>query len=55
MRGLINFQFKMLGLTNIFNLNENTYLNNDLFFSHRRATHEKLSETGRMINIISFR
>ena len=55
MRGLINFQFKMLGLTNIFNLNENTYLNNELFFSHRRATHEKLSETGRMINIISFR
>ena len=55
MRGLINFQFKMLGLTNIFNLNENTYLNNELFFSHRRATHEKLSGTGRMINIISFR
>ena len=55
MRGLINFQFKMLGLTNIFNINENTYLNNELFFSHRRATHEKLSETGRMINIISFR
>jgi len=55
MRGLINFQFKMLGLTNIFNLNENTYQNNELFFSHRRATHEKLSETGRMINIISFR
>ena len=55
MRGLINFQFKMLGLTNIFNINENTYLNNELFFSHRRATHEKLSGTGRMINIISFR
>ena len=55
MRGLINFQFKKLGLTNIFNLNENTYLNNELFFSHRRATHEKLSGTGRMINIISFR
>ena len=55
MRGLINFQFKMLGLTNIFNLNENTYLNNELFFSYRRATHEKLSGTGLMINIISFR
>ena len=54
MRGLINFQFKKLGLTNIFNLNKNTYLNNELFFSHRRATQEKLSETGRMINIISF-
>jgi len=55
MRGLINFQFKKLGLTNIFNLNKNTYLNNELFFSHRRAKHEELSETGRMINIISFR
>jgi len=55
MRGLINFQFKVLGLTNIFNLKENTYINNELFYSHRRATHEKLSRTGRMINIISFR
>ena len=55
MRGLINFQYKILGITNIFNVNENTYLNNELFFSHRRATHEKLSGTGRMINIISFR
>ena len=36
-------------------INENTYLNNELFYSHRRATHEKLLETGRMINIISFR
>jgi YfiH family protein len=55
MRNLINFQFKILGITNIFNVNENTYLYNELFFSHRRATHEKLSGTGRMINIISFR
>ena len=55
MRGLINFQFNILGITNIFNLNENTYTNNELFFSHRRASHENLSGTGRMINIISFR
>ena len=55
MRGFINFQFKILGVTNIFNLNENTYHNNELFFSHRRATQEKLLETGRMLNIISFR
>ena len=55
MRGLINFQFNILGVKNIFNLNKNTYLNNELFFSHRRATHEKLLGTGRMINIISFR
>ena len=55
MRGLINFQFKLLGITNIFNINKNTYLNNELFYSHRRATHEKLLGTGRMINIISFK
>ena len=55
MRGLINFQLNILGVTNIFNLNKNTYQNNELFFSHRQATHEKLSGTGRMINIISFR
>ena len=55
MRGLINFQFKILGVKNIFNINKNTYLNNELFYSHRRATHEKLLGTGRMINIISFR
>jgi len=55
MRGLINFQLKKQGITNIFNVNQNTYQNNDLFFSHRRSTHEKLSENGRMINIISFR
>ena len=55
MRGLINFQFKILGVSNIFNINQNTYINNELFYSHRRATHEKLLGTGRMINIISFR
>ena len=55
MRGLINFQFKKLGLTNIFNVNENTYQKKELFFSHRRAVHEKSSGTGRMINLISFR
>jgi len=55
MRGLINFQFKLLGVKNIYNLNQDTYKNNKLFYSHRRSTHNNLSETGRMINIISFR
>ena len=54
MRGLINFQLKILGIKNVFNLNEDTYKNDQLFFSHRRDKHNNLSETGRMINIISF-
>ncbi len=54
MRGLINFQLKILGIKNVFNLNEDTYENEKLFFSHRRDKHNNLSETGRMINIISF-
>ena len=55
MRGLINYQFKSIGLKNIFNLDLDTYQNNQLFFSHRRSKHDNLLETGRMINIISFK
>ena len=55
MRGLINFQFKILGVKNIFNINKDTYRNHELFFSHRRNKHKNLSENGRMINIISFK
>jgi len=54
MRGLINFQFNMLGIKNIYNLNQDTYQNHKLFYSHRRSTHDKILSTGRMINIISF-
>ena len=31
-----------------------TYKNEKLFFSHRRSNHKNLTETGRMINIVSF-
>ena len=55
MRGIINYQFKSIGLKNIFNLDLDTYQNNQLFFSHRRSKHDNLLETGRMINIISFK
>ena len=54
MRGLINSQFKSLGLKNIYNVNKDTYINNQFFFSHRRGTHNNVIETGRMINIICF-
>ena len=55
MRGLINYQIRSIGLSNIFNINKDTYKNNKWFFSHRRATHQNNSNTGRMINIISFK
>ena len=54
MRKVINFQFKNMNLKNIFNLNEDTYQNEGLFFSYRRSLHRNLSEKRRMINIISF-
>ena len=52
LRGLINFQLKNEGVNQIYNINRNTYKSN-LFFSHRRATHQNKIHTGRMINIIS--
>ena len=54
MRGLINFQFKELGISKIYNIEEDTYKKEGLFFSHRRSTHNDKFFTGRMINIISF-
>ena len=54
MRGLINYQLRSASIINIENVNFDTYQNNDLFFSHRRTTHEKSLKTGRMINIIGF-
>ncbi|MDC0057649.1 peptidoglycan editing factor PgeF [Pelagibacteraceae bacterium] len=53
LRGLIKFQLKELGLKNIYNINLDTYSNKNLFFSHRRATHEDKKPTGRLINLIS--
>ena len=55
MRGLIQFQFKDNMVNNIYNIDLDTYKNEDLFFSHRRATHNQTLPTGRMINIIGFK
>lgn len=55
LRSLINYQLSMEGITNIYNINKDTYKNNDIFFSHRRAIHKNNARTGRMINIISFK
>ncbi len=53
LRALINYQLSELGLKKIYNINRDTYSNDNLFFSHRRATHKGLKTTGRLINVIS--
>ncbi len=55
LRGLINYQIKAEGINKIYNINRDTYKNSDIFFSHRRSTHQNKIKTGRMINIISFK
>ena len=53
LRGLINYQLRELGLKKIYNINRDTYSNKNLFFSHRRSTHNGKKTTGRLINLIS--
>ncbi len=53
LRGLINYQFKELGIKNIYNINKDTFSNKRIFFSHRRES-QMFRDTGRMINIIAF-
>ena len=54
MRKLINFQLLSNKITKIENIEIDTYSNEELFYSHRRSTHEDNLPTGRMINIIGF-
>jgi len=53
LRALINFQLSELGLKKIYNINRDTYSNENLFFSHRRTIHKGQKTTGRLINLIS--
>ena len=55
LRSLINFQLKCQGVGNIYNIKKDTYKHSQSFFSHRRSIHQNKVNTGRMINIISFR
>ena len=55
MRGLIQFQFNNNMINNVYDIDLDTYENKDLFFSHRRSTHNQTLPTGRMINIIGFK
>ena len=43
------------GLTDIDNIGVDTYSQTDLCFSHRRATHQKVLDTGRLLSIISLK
>ena len=54
MRGLIKFQLLKNGIKNVENIDLDTYSNEELFFSHRRSSHNDKLPTGRMINIIGF-
>ena len=53
LRALINYQLSELGLKKIYNINRDTYSNDNLFFSHRRSKHKGQKTTGRLINLIS--
>ncbi|MDA9748576.1 peptidoglycan editing factor PgeF [Pelagibacteraceae bacterium] len=55
LRGLIKFQLESEGVNKIYNIKRDTYKNRHIFFSHRRTMHQNKTDTGRMINIISFR
>ncbi len=55
LRGVINLQLKNEGIKKIYNIKKDTFQNNQKFFSYRRAYRNKMIDTGRMINIISFR
>ena len=52
MRGLINYLLKGCLIDEISNVDIDTYQNNNLFFSHRYSSHNKILPTGRMINMI---
>tara|TARA_B100001123_G_scaffold112840_1_gene131459 strand:- start:2503 stop:3273 length:771 start_codon:yes stop_codon:yes gene_type:complete len=54
MRNLINFQLQEFLSKSIYNISLDTYKNSDLFFSHRKSTHQNALPTGRMINLIGF-
>ena len=54
MRNLIKSQIRENKVKNIENIDLDTYSNPDLFFSHRKSTHNGTNITGRMINIIGF-
>jgi len=55
LRGILNYQLGKSGISEIYNINKDTYIKTNNFFSYRRSTHQKKIKSGRMINIISLR
>jgi len=55
MRDLLHFQLEEMHINKIYHIKKDTYSENKIFFSHRRANHANLLPTGRMINIIGFK
>ena len=55
MRKLLDFQLNEAFNCTIHHIKKDTYAEESIFFSHRRAIHTNLSPTGRMMNIIGFK
>lgn len=49
---MATMQLLDVGVTNITHAGLCTYRNNEHFFSHRRASHQKEPATGRMVSVI---
>lgn len=52
---IAEFQLLSLGVNQVEKSEYCTYCQPELFYSHRRATHEGLSATGRMVSVIGLR
>ena len=55
MRKLLNFQLLKSSVHKVCNVMIDTYLDENLFFSHRKSFQSNTLPTGRMINIIGFK
>ena len=52
--GFVEMRLREAGLNQVFNLGIDTYAESSGFFSHRRATHASLPDSGRQISVIGF-
>lgn len=50
--GFVEMRLREAGLDHVYNLGIDTYGESSGFFSHRRATHTSLADTGRQISVI---
>jgi len=52
---IAEFQLLSLGIDNVINSRRCTYCESESFYSHRRATHQGLTSTGRIVSVIGLR